>query len=169
MDRIIEILKTLDRPGTDKVIEFMKESNYAKASCYKHHKYRGGLVDHSLEVYDLMMSRKGKLPESSIIVCAFFHDLGKANMNGMSLSGSHEQRSIQILDSCGFALTEMERRAIVNHHKKSSDYLTCPLRHCLSSSDMESTGKWQEANDPNYNSSLTKILKNLGLKFISKL
>lgn len=169
MDRIINILKTLDRPGTDKVIEFMQESNYDKASCYKHHKYKGGLVDHSLEVYDRMMSRRGKLPVSSIIICAFFHDIGKAHKRGMSLSGPHEQRSIQILDSCGFALTERERKAIVNHHKKSSDYMTCPLRHCLSKSDMDSTREWLEANDPNHNSSLTKILKNFGLKILSKL
>ena len=49
MDRIINILKTLDRPGTDKVIEFMEENNYKGSRCYGHHKYAGGLVDHSLE------------------------------------------------------------------------------------------------------------------------
>ena len=142
MDRIIDILKTVDRPGIDQVMEFMRSSDYAKASCYNHHKYKGGLVDHSLEVYELMMSRKGRLPVDSVIVCAFFHDLGKAHKSDMVFRGSHEQRSIRILDACGFSLTEDERSAIVNHHKKSLDYLTSPLRHCLSKSDMNSSGKW---------------------------
>lgn len=64
MNRIIEIVKTLNRPDTDQVIEFLRESNYETARCNKHHKYKGGLVDHSLEVYDLMMSRRGNIPVS---------------------------------------------------------------------------------------------------------
>ena len=79
MNRIIKILKTLNRPGIDQVLEFMKENNYEGSRCYGHHKYKGGLVDHSLEVYDHMMKNRGDLPEDSIIVCAFFHDLGKAS------------------------------------------------------------------------------------------
>ena len=81
MNRIIKILKTLNRPGIDQVLEFMKENNYEGSRCYGHHKYKGGLVDHSLEVYDHMMKNRGDLPEDSIIVCAFFHDLGKATKN----------------------------------------------------------------------------------------
>ena len=64
MDRIIDILKTVDRSGIDQVIEFMRSSDYAKAGCYNHHKYKGGLVDHSLEVYELMM--KGVLSPTII-------------------------------------------------------------------------------------------------------
>ena len=45
MDRIIEILKTLDRPGIDHVLEFMEENNSKGSRCYGHHKYAGGLVD----------------------------------------------------------------------------------------------------------------------------
>ena len=78
MERIIDILNTLDRPGSEKVIEFMQENNYKGSRCYGHHKYAGGLVDHSLEVYNHMMQNCGELPKDSIIVCAFFHDLGKA-------------------------------------------------------------------------------------------
>ena len=77
MDRIIKILKTLKRPGIDQVIEFMKENNYEGSRCYGHHKYKGGLVDHSLEVYDHMMKNRGDLPEDSIIVCAFFMTLAR--------------------------------------------------------------------------------------------
>ena len=33
MDRIIKILKTLNRPGIDQVLEFMKENNYEGSRC----------------------------------------------------------------------------------------------------------------------------------------
>lgn len=95
MERIIDILKTLDRPGTDKVIEFMQENNYKGSRCYGHHKYAGGLVDHSLEVYNHMMQNCGELPKDSIIVCAFFHDLGKASKSTRQIK-EHEGRSVRV-------------------------------------------------------------------------
>lgn len=167
MDRIIETLKTLDRPGIDQVIEFMEDNNYKGSRCYGHHKYAGGLVDHSLEVYDHMMQNRGELPKDSIIVCAFFHDLGKASKSTRKIK-DHEGRSIRILDKCGFTLTDQERNAILTHHKIEG-FLDDPLRKCLSQADLDSTGRWKEANDPDYNSSPSKVLKNIVLKFISKL
>ena len=75
---------------------------------------------------------------------------------------------IRILDKYGFTLTDQERNAILTHHKFEG-FLTDPLRKCLSQADMDSTGKWKKANDPNYNSSFGKVLKNIGLTIISKL
>lgn len=167
MNRIIDILKTLDRPCTDQVIEFMQENNYSGSRCYGHHKYKGGLVDHSLEVYNHMMKNRGDLPEDSVIVCAFFHDLGKASRSTRQIK-DHEGRSIRILDKCGFTLTDQERNAILTHHKIEG-FFDDPLRKCLSQADMDSTRKWKEANDPDYNSSPAKVFKNIVLKFISKL
>ena len=97
----------------------------------------------------------------------FFHDLGKATKSRRQIE-DHEGRSIRILDKCGFTLTDQERNAILTHHKIEG-FLDDPLRRRLSQADLDSTGRWKEANDPNYNSSLTKILKNSVLKFISKL
>lgn len=152
MERIIEILNTLDRPGMDKVIQFMRENNYAGSSCYGHHKHEGGLVDHSLEVYDYMIAHRRKLPKDSVIVCAFFHDLGKASKGKRKIS-DHAGRSIRILDKCGFHLTDQERNAILTHHEIEG-FLKDPLRKLLSKADMDSTGRWQEANDPDYNATL---------------
>ena len=161
MERVIALLETLKRPGTDKLIEFVRTSNYAAARCYAHHTYAGGLVDHSLEVYDLMMERRGDLPEDSIIVCALLHDLDKV------YRGKHNpKRGIAILDKCGFELTEDERLAILEHHKKSENYFTHPLRHCLSSSDMTSTGKWKQEHP---SKDICKRAKDTLLYFFSKL
>ena len=37
MERIIELVESLNRDGKDQVIEFLKESNFATARCHKHH------------------------------------------------------------------------------------------------------------------------------------
>ena len=71
MERIVTILEKTNRPGMEQVIEYMRKSNYAIARCNSHHTYKGGLVDHSLEVYNLMMERRGNMSEESIASCAF--------------------------------------------------------------------------------------------------
>ena len=168
MESIITILKDIKRPGMDNVIEYMRASNFATASCYSHHTYKGGLVDHSLEVYDLMMKRRGNLNKESVAVCAFFHDLGKTKKAGMKISGHHPKRSVDILKMCDFQLTDAERVAILQHHKVNCSYFTHPLRHCLSSSDMSSTGKWKMEH-PKPNKSDIRHIKNAVLYAFSKL
>lgn len=166
MERIIELVESLNRDGKDQVIEFLKESNFATARCHQHHKYRGGLKDHTLEVYDLMMKRRGNISKESVTICALFHDLGKAKSTHIRTSRkTHQYRSIEILNKCGFILTDEERRAIQNHHKKDLNYFTNSLRHCLSSSDMTSSGQWRIANqDPN-DSPLQNLLDMALLEF----
>lgn len=170
MERIINLLQTLDRPGRDQVIDYLRTSNYATARCHTHHTYRGGLVDHALEVYELMREQRGDLSEESLIVCALFHDLGKAAKRGWYLRGGHPSRSIQILDRCGFRLTAEERRSIGEHHPKARRSIgehhskertsfVCPLRRCLSTADMISTGRWRVAH-PRPDESPCKRLKN---------
>ena len=58
-ERILDIIRALDRPGTDAVIAYLERSNYFKRGCYSHHTEHGGLAAHSLEVYDHMLSRFG--------------------------------------------------------------------------------------------------------------
>jgi putative nucleotidyltransferase with HDIG domain len=142
MNRVIEILRTVDRRGIDKVVQYILESNFSTARCNTHHTYRGGLVDHSIEVYNLMIERRGDIPLESVAICALFHDLGKSYKRGFSTAANHPLRSIEILDRCGFQLTAEERSAILNHHKISK-YYSSKLHTCLSSSDMTSTGAWK--------------------------
>lgn len=169
MDRIIAILEKIDRPGMAQVIEYMRKSNYARVYGGSHHKYRGGLVDHSLEVYQLMMERRGELPEDSVAICAFFHDLGKSRCAGYQFEEGqdHPIRSVVILDRCGFQLTDDERFSIENHGKFDGGYFTHPLRHCLSSSDMTSTGNWKMEH-PKAGESPFRRLKNALLLEFSK-
>ena len=146
MERIVTILEKTNLPGMEQVIEYMRKSNYAIARCNSHHTYKGGLVDHSLEVYNLMMERRGNMSEESIAICAFLHDLGKTYLAGYDFRGHHPQRAMLILEKCGLRLNDDEKLAILEHHSMNLTYFTHPLRHCLSSSDMRSTGKWKEEN-----------------------
>lgn len=145
-ERILEILRGVDRPGMQSVIAFLETStSYWTAMCYGHHRYKGGMADHALEVYDYMVSHNTlHLPSDSIAIAALFHDLGKASAaRGRGYHGDHPVRSLQKLDNLGLTLTEDERIAIGRHHKKSFDFVTCPLRGLLSCGDMNSTGRWK--------------------------
>ena len=142
-DRIVAILRDLGRPGTDAVIEYLTTSNYFTRGCYSHHKEHGGLAQHSIEVYEHMCAHAGGLPADSVAVAALFHDLGKTRRQD---GRGHGRRSIDILEGCGYSLTEDERTAIGRHHDRSLDFVTCPLRRALSLGDMDSTGRWKRAH-----------------------
>jgi putative nucleotidyltransferase with HDIG domain len=147
--RILEILRATRRPGIEAVINYLETSNYFRRGCYSHHKERGGLAQHSLEVFEHMCANAGDLSADSIAVAAFFHDLGKTRKRD---GRGHETRSLDILAECGFALTDAERIAIGKHHGKSLDFITCPLRRTLSLADCNSTGAWKSAH-PKHNKS----------------
>ena len=141
-ERILSILRATGRTGIETVIAYLESSNYFKRGCYGHHKEPGGLAAHSLEVYDFMVAH-AEGPSDSVAVTALFHDLGKTRRQD---GRGHGRRSLDILDECGFALTEDERIAIGRHHDKSIDFVTCTLRRILSLGDCDSTGRWKHAN-----------------------
>ena len=148
MKRIIDLVKTINRPGVDAVVEYIENSSFATARCHAHHKNKGGLVEHVLEVYEIMKrSCSDYIPEESIIICALFHDLGKAKRRGWYFDGEHPARSIAILERCGFELNEMEAFAIRNHHEPSVDAHTHQYRRALTKADGQSAWNWKEKNN----------------------
>ena len=165
MDRIIAILENINRPGIGKVIEYLRASNFATASCRGHHKYRGGVVDHSLEVYDLMSKAKSNFSEESIAICALLHDIDKSRCKGFECNGNHPERSVKILKLCGLQLTKDEEFAIKNHHAKDCSIIAHPLRSLLSAGDAKSASIWEKKHPkPNQRTS-RKLAKWLLLMF----
>ena len=139
-DNIIKILRSAGRPGMEDVIAYMESSGYFTKYGGGHHKVKGGLAQHSIEVYDFMLAHNVcGFSQDSIAVAALFHDLGKVEGG----RGKHWDRSVGILDRLGFALAEEERYAISHHHDKSVPSLLHPLRMALSAADMVSTGRWK--------------------------
>ena len=144
MKRVIAILEGINRSGIPQVIEYIKKSNYTTARCGEHHTYKGGLVDHSLEVYEIMKQLNRGIPEESITICALLHDLGKTRLQGWNFEGRHPKRAIGILERCGCQLTKDEEFAIRYHHRKSPDALFHNYRNALTKADMESTANWKK-------------------------
>ena len=86
IDRFEQLLMSTNRTGTDKLIEFLRKSDFyiAPASTKYHLSCEGGLLQHSLNVYDALISKVKNNPTwqqdfnpASLIVTALLHDLCK--------------------------------------------------------------------------------------------
>lgn len=82
----IDLLKSVDRKGIDKLLEYLevKTDFYtAPASTKYHNNCTGGLLAHTLNVYEnfknLLKMRNIELPEESIIIISLLHDICKCN------------------------------------------------------------------------------------------
>ena len=77
-------LSQVTRPGADKLLEWLKSTDFftAPASTRFHAAYEGGLLDHSLNVYNVLISKHFN-PETddleSYTIVSLLHDLCKAN------------------------------------------------------------------------------------------
>ncbi len=92
-DRFINIFKTkIKRDGADKLLDFLMSSDFftAPASARYHSAYEGGLLDHSLNVYDCLCAylnrdyakEKFKLSYSdeTVAIVSLLHDICKVNV-----------------------------------------------------------------------------------------
>lgn len=86
-ERFINLLSQIKREGIEDLAKWLEDSDFydAPASTRFHGAYRGGLLEHSLNVYDeltrlLKAYPEIKVSEESKIICSLFHDLCKVNM-----------------------------------------------------------------------------------------
>lgn len=87
--RFKEAVAKIEREGIDKLMEFVEKSDFytAPSSTRFHGSYEGGLLQHSLNVFERLMVKKDCEPfwkerlanvsEESIAITALFHDLCK--------------------------------------------------------------------------------------------
>ena len=86
-EEFLKLLRTVNREGIEDIIKFLEKSDFFKApaSTRFHGNYEGGLVEHSLKVYEILKHKvehniKGvTVPEESIIIIALLHDICKTN------------------------------------------------------------------------------------------
>lgn len=90
-EKIIELLSATFRPGIDQVVEYLNSTNffYDPASAYYHGAFKGGLAQHSLQVfynlkryYDLGLICDTTIDE--VIISALMHDICKADTYSLS-------------------------------------------------------------------------------------
>ena len=88
IERYEALLSKVNRPGMDNLLGFIRKSDFymAPASTRFHLSTRGGLLQHSLNVYDCLEAKSGnstwkdvleKAGEESIILSSLTHDLCK--------------------------------------------------------------------------------------------
>lgn len=84
--RFIELLRSVNRDGIENLLNFLETKTdfyTAPASTKFHNNCVGGLLAHSLNVYEnfkkLLDMRQIQMPEDSIIVASLLHDLCKCN------------------------------------------------------------------------------------------
>ena len=100
IERFEHLLKSTKRAGIEDLIEFIRKSDFytAPASTRFHSCHEGGLLEHSLNVYDRLISKfNDELWESSVevgsdslIIAALLHDLCKSYFYGTELKNKKE-------------------------------------------------------------------------------
>ena len=87
-NRFMSLLRSTERPGIEPLLEWLETTDWysAPASTKYHGAYPGGLVEHSLAVYDELVrlnsaysDRLGLISHDSQIIMALLHDLCKVD------------------------------------------------------------------------------------------
>jgi len=122
-------LEKTNRPGIDKLIDYLKQSDFytAPASTKFHGNFKTGLVKHSYSVYEnfyrLNKELKLEVPEPSVILTSLLHDvckIGAYKENTKSYTWNkdqpkgHGRLSTERIKKC-IDLTELEEALILYH------------------------------------------------------
>ena len=87
-EEFLKLLRQVKRDGIEDVINFLEKSDFfiAPASTRFHGDHEGGLVEHSLKVYEILKHKVEHcimnidIPEESIIIIGLLHDMGKSSL-----------------------------------------------------------------------------------------
>lgn len=145
---IIELLNKIDREGANipELIDWLSMSDFfiAPASTKWHNAVKGGLADHSLNVYyNLMSLVKNKhydedISEETIIICGLLHDVAKIdcyeqtvrNKKVYSESGSKFDNlgRFDWVSEMSYAMKNEKERFQYGNHEETSEFL---IRHFI--------------------------------------
>lgn len=86
-EEFIDLLKSTNREGMDKLLEFLDNSDFytAPSSTRFHGNWESGLLEHSLAVYKLLKEKvknspiELNVPEDTLIIVPLLHDICKTN------------------------------------------------------------------------------------------
>lgn len=159
-DRFIELLRSTKRDGIEYVIEDLEDYGFfdAPASCQGHGSFAGGLLEHSLNVYDSAIDIRANMikqrpdleasmPIDSIIIASLLHDVCKMDL--YQLARRKRRNEIGVYEE--YEQYEVhEERFPIGHGEKSVIIL---LRSGLEMTDDEMTairwhmGPWNLSRD----------------------
>jgi len=86
-EKFIELLKSTNREGIDKLLDFLEKTDFytAPASTRFHGSFEGGLLEHSLKVYDILCNKMKhldidlKVSDDTLKIVSLLHDICKVN------------------------------------------------------------------------------------------
>lgn len=97
-----EAVAKIERAGIDELLTWLEKGDFysAPASSMHHGNYAGGLLDHSVHVYEELRELcdfycPDKYSEESIAIVALFHDLCKVNYYAESTRNVKDERTGQ--------------------------------------------------------------------------
>lgn len=86
-EEFLNLLRSVDREGIEDLIKFIESTDFFKApaSTRFHGNFEGGLVTHSLKVYEILKEKLKHVPvemnvsEDTVKIVALLHDICKVN------------------------------------------------------------------------------------------
>ncbi len=97
-EKMIELLSSINRDGIKDVLNFMEKSDFytAPASTRFHGAYEGGLLEHSLKVYEILKKKiadhEMDVPEDTVKIVALLHDICKSNFYKVDYRNAKNER-----------------------------------------------------------------------------
>ena len=115
--RFSELLLSTEREGAEKLLKALKMNRFfvVPGSVNSHSNWKGGLVAHSLKVYDEAMKIREEmirddpdlekwLPTDSVIICALLHDVSKHAIYEVDSNGKPRHKKDGFPLPCGLGL-----------------------------------------------------------------
>ncbi len=93
-EEFIKLLRETDREGIEDLIKFLEKTDFfeAPASTRFHGCFKGGLLEHSLKVYEIL---KTKTEDSaSVKIIALLHDICKANFYKVDYRNAKNEQGV---------------------------------------------------------------------------
>ena len=99
-EEFIELLKSTKREGIDEIINFLEKTDFFKApaSTRFHGNYEGGLLEHSMKVYEILKYKVKNsvidinVGDDTLIIVALLHDICKANYYKVDFRNAKNER-----------------------------------------------------------------------------
>lgn len=123
-NKFLDICKnTIKRDGIDDLLEWIEKSYFfvAPASTKYHGAYAGGLVEHSLNVYECLKGIVSRYPElnisdETVAIVSLFHDICKANFYKVGTRNVKDEESGQWYKK---EVYEIDEKFPIGHGEKS--------------------------------------------------
>ena len=99
-EEFIELLKSTKREGIEDLINFIEKTDFftAPASTRFHGDYEGGLLEHSMKVYEILNHKaknnvmKMEFAEDTLIIIGLLHDICKVNFYKVDYRNAKNER-----------------------------------------------------------------------------